>query len=81
VTAIINRELATLPESYRRSLFTDGHIIDRYMPTPIWYLKEHDPSEAIRSDEIVDKLKKWFNIVEYKPYGGAVFRLLAEWSG
>jgi 2-polyprenyl-3-methyl-5-hydroxy-6-metoxy-1,4-benzoquinol methylase len=76
VTAIINRELATLPESYRKSLFIDGHIISSYTPSPISHFETHDPSEAIRSDEIVVKLAKRFDILEYRPYGGAILHML-----
>src|SRR6185312_1978183 len=54
VTAIINRELALLPEAYRRSLFDDRRIIKTYKPSPIWHFEVNDPSEAIRSDEIVE---------------------------
>jgi SAM-dependent methyltransferase len=76
VTAIINRELATLPESYRKSLFIDGHIISTYTPSPISHFEANDPSEAIRSDEIVERLAKRFDILEYRPYGGAILHML-----
>jgi hypothetical protein len=76
VTALVNRELASLPEKYRQSLFVDGHIVSSYTPSPIWYMNENDPSEAIRSDEIVEKLKKQFEILEFRPFGGAILHML-----
>ena len=76
VTAIINRELASLPESYRRSLFINGHIVNTYTPSPISHFEQTDPSEAIRSDEIVEKLAKRFDILEFRPYGGAILHML-----
>ena len=41
-----------------------------------------DPSEAVRSSEIVPTLRQYFEIVEYKPLGGAVLQfLLADIAG
>jgi len=76
VTALINRELATLPQSYRKSLFIDGHIISAYTPSPISHFEANDPSEAIRSDEIVERLANRFDILEFRPYGGAILHML-----
>jgi 2-polyprenyl-3-methyl-5-hydroxy-6-metoxy-1,4-benzoquinol methylase len=77
VTAIINRELRSLPVQYRRSLIHhDGRIIDSYEPAPIEVFLQNDPSEAIRSADIVPLLKQYFDIVEYRPYGGAIQHML-----
>ena len=41
-----------------------------------------DPSEAIRSSEIVPVLKEYFEIVEYRPLGGSILQfLLADIAG
>lgn len=41
-----------------------------------------DPSEAIRSAEIVPVLRQYFDIVEYKPLGGSILQfLLADIAG
>jgi SAM-dependent methyltransferase len=41
-----------------------------------------DPSEAVRSAEIVPVLQRYFEIVEYKPLGGALLQfLLADIAG
>jgi SAM-dependent methyltransferase len=76
ITSIINRELSRFPESYRRSLYVEGEIINSYTPPTIAQMEELDPSEAIRSDEIVEKLAKRFDILEFRPYGGAILHML-----
>ncbi|MGO9685170.1 MAG: class I SAM-dependent methyltransferase [Beijerinckiaceae bacterium] len=77
ITELINRLLAALPARYRKSLFAnDGSTIDRYMPSPVEHFLKTDPSEAIRSAEIIDILKRWFDIVEFRPYGGAIQHML-----
>jgi SAM-dependent methyltransferase len=37
-----------------------------------------DPSEAVRSDEIVPLLQRYFEIVEFKPLGSSVLQFLLE---
>jgi len=77
ITELINRLLVALPARYRKSLFAnDGSTIDRYMPSPVEHFLKTDPSEAIRSAEIIDILKRWFDIVEFRPYGGAIQHML-----
>ena len=76
MTAIINRELARFPEFYRRSLYVEGEIVNSFTPPTIAQMEELDPSEAIRSDEIVEKLAKRFDISEVRPYGGALLYML-----
>jgi 2-polyprenyl-3-methyl-5-hydroxy-6-metoxy-1,4-benzoquinol methylase len=77
VTELINKLLTLLPARYRKSLFAnDGSTIDRYAPSPIEVFLQNDPSEAIRSGDIVDTLKRWFDIIEFRPYGGAIQHML-----
>ena len=77
VTEIINRILALLPKKHRYNLFTkDGTTIDGYALPPISWFEENDPSEAVRSAEIVDTLRMYFDVVEYKPYGGGILHML-----
>lgn len=41
-----------------------------------------DPSEAVRSAEIVPVLRQYFDIIEYKPLGGTILQfLLADIAG
>ena len=77
VTELINRLLAILPARYRKDQTAkDGRTIDRYAPTPIEVFLQSDPSEAIRSADVVGMLKRWFDIVEFRPYGGAIQHML-----
>ena len=77
MTALINRLRDILPEKYRQSLFAeDGSLIHPYAPSPIEHFEKHDPSEAVRSGEIVSTLKLYFDILEFRPYGGAILHML-----
>jgi len=74
---LMNRVVALLPERYRRNLFTDdGALVERITPQALDYFASHDPSEAIRSAEIIPALTRDFEIVEHRPYGGALLHLL-----
>lgn len=77
VTEMINRLRNILPEKYRKSLFAnDGSLIRQYIPSPIEHFEKNDPSEAVRSGEIISTLKFHFDIVDYRPYGGAILHML-----
>lgn len=74
---LINRLRGILPEKYRKSLFAnDGSLIRPVAPSPVEHFEKHDPSEAVRSGEIVSTLKLYFDILELRPYGGAILHLL-----
>lgn len=74
---IINRLLRVLPSRYRLSLFAqDGSTVDRYAPTPPEVIERADPSEAVRSADIVHALKGQFDIVALRPYGGSIQHML-----
>jgi 2-polyprenyl-3-methyl-5-hydroxy-6-metoxy-1,4-benzoquinol methylase len=75
VLAEINTVLASLPERYRRSAFS-GHIVDNIAPPPLAWFAANDPSEAARSADILPVLAEHFEIVELRPYGGAILHLL-----
>jgi SAM-dependent methyltransferase len=77
VTELINRIISSLPKKYRLNLFAkDGSFINDYNPPPISWFEENDPSESVRSGEIVETLRMYFDIVEYKPYGGGILQML-----
>ena len=77
VTELINRLRIILPEKYRKSLLAnDGSLIHQFAPSPVEHFEKHDPSEAVRSGEIISTLKLYFDIVEYRPYGGAILHML-----
>ena len=77
VVRLINQLRDILPERYRTSLFTnDGSLIHPYVPSPAEHFEKNDPSEAVRSGEIISTLKLYFDILEYRPYGGAILHML-----
>ncbi len=77
IIAIINRLLAALPARFHKNLFADGgQPIDRYIPSRIEHFLRFDASAAIRSADILDVLRHYFHIVEFRPYGGAVLHML-----
>lgn len=73
---IINDILAILPEHYRRSIFAEGRPREEYANPPLSWFEENDPSEAIRSDEIIPLAKQVFDDVEFRRYGGAILHML-----
>lgn len=77
VVEIINKVRALLPARYLRSLFAnDGSLIGPYIPSPVEHFEKVDPSGAIRSAEIVNTLKMYFDVIEFRPYGGAILHML-----
>ena len=66
VVSAINRIREILPESYRHNALQDGKIFP-YVNQTIENFEKSDPSEAIRSAEIVSTMKLYFDIVEFKP--------------
>jgi SAM-dependent methyltransferase len=76
VVQIINDVIHLLPEKYRRSVYLNGEPRNTYANTPLAWFDETDPSEAIRSDEILPCLKQHFDVVDEKPYGGALLHML-----
>jgi SAM-dependent methyltransferase len=76
VVALINQLIDILPERYRRSVYMNGAPRHRYDNPPPEFFEQTDPSEAIRSDAIVPTLTRHFEIVDHKPYGGALLHML-----
>jgi len=77
VTQLINDLLAIFPERYRLNVLNnDGSVVENYVPSTVDHFEKVDPSEAIRSGELVNTLKMYFDLVEYRPYGGALLHML-----
>jgi 2-polyprenyl-3-methyl-5-hydroxy-6-metoxy-1,4-benzoquinol methylase len=80
----MNEFLETIPEEYKRDLSKENEITYKgqvIRPTRE-FMNQADPSESIRSDEIVPLLKRNFEIVEKKDYGGTLLQfVLADISG
>ena len=73
---IINDLLAILPAHYRQSAYLNGEPRNFYENPSVNWFEEHDPSEAVRSDEILEVLQDEFEVVEIRPYGGAILHML-----
>jgi len=70
---LIDGILKMLPPRYRRNLFTnDGATKDDYVVPTVEQMIAGDPSEAVRSAEIMTVLPQHFEVVEYRPYGGGI---------
>jgi SAM-dependent methyltransferase len=77
VVDIINQILQILPEKYRKNLGEGGpQFIGKFQPPLAAWFEKYDPSEAIRSDEIILIMRKYFKIEMYRPYGGAILHFL-----
>jgi SAM-dependent methyltransferase len=72
---LMNRLLAALPEKNTWSGWTQGYLKEIARPA-VADMIAMDPSESVRSDEIMPKLKDYFEVVEYKPYGGTLLHIL-----
>ena len=72
----INEFLPRIPQRLRVSQ-SDGHSIRDEVTRPtIEEMQASDPSEAIRSAEIIAVLKKYFSDVTVRGYGGAILQML-----
>jgi SAM-dependent methyltransferase len=77
VTKTIDLLLTILPTRYRRNLYLDnGSIVTGYVPPALDWFDKNDPSESVRSAEIMETLRKYFHIVDYRPYGGGILHML-----
>jgi SAM-dependent methyltransferase len=72
---IIERLLARLSPSLIADLVEPGQRRRVHRPT-VESMIASDPSESVRSDEITAILDTHFDVIERRPYGGAVFHQL-----
>jgi ubiquinone/menaquinone biosynthesis C-methylase UbiE len=75
ITAAI---LELLPDRWRMDL-TTGQPKTRYARQPRSHWNTMDPSEAIRSDEIVGLLESRFEVLVRRDYGGTILHLVLEY--
>lgn len=76
VVSIINEILKILPLYYKK--IGPGTFKEHFKNPTIEYMNENDPSESIRSAEIVPLLSKYFTIIEQKNYGGTILHMLLQ---
>ena len=75
---LANEMLESLPSAYRQSITKPGELKAPILRPSLEQMCAGDPSEAIRSAEIVPLLGQRFEIVEFKGYGGSLLHLLLE---
>ena len=75
---IVNGIIGFLPGKYRTNRKEPGTFIRPAARPSIQEMISMDPSEAVRSGEIVKLLHDFFDIVEFRNLGGAVLQLLLE---
>jgi len=73
---IINDLLALLPPRYRADLRRPGHIKSRVDRPTVMQMLLSDPSEAVRSAEIVPLIRQRFEIVQQTDFGGTILHML-----
>jgi len=69
--AVVDEFLRALPEKYRHLARTGG-IATQGVRTDPGELARQDPSEAVRSDEILSLLRAKMKVLEEIPYGGSL---------
>jgi hypothetical protein len=75
----VNGVLKVLPERYRRNLKAGGDELIHQIKRPtIREMRRADPSEAIRSSEILEMPPEYFRVIETRELGGALIQLLME---
>jgi len=72
----LNLELTRLPRDVRRLISERRKFKDRIVRRPPAEIIASDPSEAIRSSEIVSLVSKYFRALEVKGYGGCLLHEL-----
>jgi len=73
---IMNEQLQQLPKHLCRLISDRAKFKERVIRKSLPYMAAADPSEAVRSSEIVPLLAEYFRILEIKCYGGAILHEL-----
>lgn len=76
--AIVNHTLARLPEPLRRSISRPGSAKPPVTRPTIEEMNAGDPSESIRSADILPLLPEYFEVLEVRGAGGSLLHLLLE---
>jgi len=75
---IIDDLLVLLPERYKKRMaLAPGYKLHFSPPDPT-LLASTDPSEAIRSHEILRAVGQYLKIIEMRPYGGCILHMLLQ---
>ncbi len=76
---IINDLLRCLPDRYRKMRVGRTPLKPDFVPLSRELMSEVDPSEAIRSDEIIPLCLERFDLLERKDYGGTLLQMLLQY--
>jgi SAM-dependent methyltransferase len=71
VLALINELLAALPKRFRRSSLTGAFYESKQRPT-VEEMIANDPSEAVRSADLLPMIESRFDIIDRRNIGGAI---------
>jgi SAM-dependent methyltransferase len=74
---LANDLLNRIPERYRRSLVS-GHVKSRVTRQTIANMNAVDPTEAVRSADIIPLMQTYFDLLEQVDYGGTLLNLVLE---
>lgn len=73
----VNKILGVLPVQFKRSLDKDyGRIKETIEKVPKEIMDRNDPSEAIRSEEIIPLFYRFFDVIEKIEWGGTILHPL-----
>jgi SAM-dependent methyltransferase len=72
---LMNKLLAAIPETHRRSL-RNGHVKDEVLRPDAKEVQRVDPSESVRSDEIMALVEERFEIVYKADFGGTLLQFV-----
>ncbi len=79
---VINAVLKILPKKYKKAVTGPATIKNVEKRPDVKMVESFDPSEAIRSEEILLCVKKYFDILEVRELGGTILhQLLANIAG
>ena len=73
---IMNEQLRKLPAHLTRRASERSAFKTEIVRKSFEHMNAADPSEAIRSGDIVKLMKRYFNVVEFKGYGGSLLHEL-----
>ncbi len=75
---VIEDLLVLLPKRYKKRIrLASGYKLHFSAPDPKC-IESIDPSEAVRSDEVVPVTKQYLKMVEIRPYGGCILHMLLQ---
>ena len=78
---IINGLIQTLPRHLRRIIRNGkvtGEVKERHSNPPLTWFEENDPSESVRSADILTVMGEHFDVVELRWYGGGLLQFTLE---